>query len=48
MNYKVICTIEVEVEAEDYDEALIEAQDLLDWSNADYEVLEEEEGAAEL
>lgn len=47
MKYKVICTIEVEVEAEDYDEAIIEAQDSLDWSNADYEVLEEE-GAAEI
>jgi hypothetical protein len=42
MKYKVICTIEVEVEAEDQDEALIEGQDLMDWSNANYEVLEEE------
>jgi hypothetical protein len=42
MKYKVICTIEVEVEAEDHDEALIEGQDLMDWSNANYEVLEEE------
>ena len=48
MNYKVICTIEVEIEAEDHEEALSLAQDLLDWSNADYEVLEEEEKAAEL
>jgi hypothetical protein len=26
----------------DQDEALIEGQDLMDWSNANYEVLEEE------
>jgi hypothetical protein len=41
--YKVIATIEVTVEAEDFEEAEAIGLDGLCWSNADIEVLEEED-----
>jgi len=41
--YKIICTIEVETEAEDWEEAEAIGIDCMDWSNANYETLEVEE-----
>ena len=41
--YKVIATIEVNLEADSYEEAEMEGVDCLDWSNADIEVLEIED-----
>ena len=41
--YKVIATIEVNIEADSYEEAEMNGVDCLDWSNADIEVLEIED-----
>ena len=41
--YRIVATIEVTTEADDYEEAEMIGRDCLDWSNADIEVLEEEE-----
>ena len=41
--FKIIATIEVTTEAEDHDEAQMIGMDCLDWSNADIQVLEEED-----
>ena len=41
--YRIIATIEVTTEADDYEEAEMIGRDCLDWSNADIEILEEEE-----
>ena len=40
--YRIIATIEVTTEADDYEEAEMIGRDCLDWSNATIEVLEEE------
>ena len=42
--YRIIATIEVTTEADDYEEAEMIGRDSLDWSNAAIEVIEEQEG----